>query len=59
MAAAGKLKIDIQSYIDYVRISAVTTPAFVATWKSFVGKTYKNRLRIAGAKLGLDGSIQL
>lgn len=49
-AEAGKLKLDVASYVDY------TAPELFRTkWYS---KTYQNHYRIAGIKLTLDGSPQ-
>jgi hypothetical protein len=49
-AEAGKLKLDVASYIDY------TAPSLLRTkWYS---KTYQHHYRIAGVKLTLDGSPQ-
>jgi hypothetical protein len=50
-ANAGKLKLDVVSYIDYMFVDTLMK----TEWNS---KTYKNHYRIAGMKLTLDGSPQ-
>jgi hypothetical protein len=51
VAEAGKLKIDLVSYIDYLYIDKYMN----SKWNS---KTYNNHYRIGGLKLTLDGSPQ-
>jgi len=51
IAQAGKLKLDVVSYIDY----SVADDLMQTEWYS---KTYKNHFRIGGMKLTLDGSPQ-
>jgi predicted amidohydrolase YtcJ len=50
VADAGGLKIDVATYPD-----VLVDRDFI---KNNVSATYKNRLRVAGAKLGIDGSPQ-
>jgi predicted amidohydrolase YtcJ len=49
-ANRGMFDIDVMSYIDYLNRDLIKPEWF--------GKTYKNRYRIAGMKLTLDGSPQ-
>jgi hypothetical protein len=51
MAEAGKLKIDVVSYVDYLFIDTYMP----TKWNS---KKYDNHFRIGGIKLTLDGSPQ-
>jgi hypothetical protein len=51
MAEAGKLKIDVVSYVDYL----YTDEYMNTQWNS---KSYQNHFRIGGVKLTLDGSPQ-
>ena len=51
LANAGKLKLDVVSYIDYL-----FADKYMAT--EWYAPNYKNRYRIAGMKLTLDGSPQ-
>ncbi|MDH3323433.1 MAG: amidohydrolase [Flavobacteriaceae bacterium] len=50
-AEAGKLKLDVISYVDYL----YTDKYMGSKW---YGKTYDNHYRIGGVKLTLDGSPQ-
>jgi len=50
-AEAGKLKLDIVSYVDYLFVDKYMS----TKWNS---KTYDNHYRIGGMKLTLDGSPQ-
>lgn len=51
IAKAGKLKLDVISYIDY----SVADQFMASKW---YGNDYKNHFRIGGMKLTLDGSPQ-
>jgi predicted amidohydrolase YtcJ len=51
MAEAGKIKLDVVSYIDYMFVDKYMN----SKWNS---QTYNNHYRIAGMKLTLDGSPQ-
>lgn len=50
-AKAGKLKLDVVSYIDYMFVDSLMHT-------EWYNKTYNNHYRIAGMKLTLDGSPQ-
>ncbi len=49
-AERGLLDIDVNSYVDYLDRRLITAPWF--------GREYRNRYRIAGMKIALDGSPQ-
>ncbi|WP_148595284.1 amidohydrolase [Aquisphaera giovannonii] len=49
-AERGLLDIDVMSYVDYTAKSLLDTPWF--------GHSYRNRYRLAGLKITLDGSPQ-
>lgn len=49
-AERGLLDIDVNSYVDYLDRSLIAAPWF--------GREYRNRYRIAGMKIALDGSPQ-
>lgn len=53
LSTERKLNIDVYAYPDYK-----SNRDNFDLWKPYISKKYTNRLRIAGAKLALDGSIQ-
>ena len=53
LATEKRLTLDVYSYPDYI-----TNRNNFDGWKIWNSGKYINRFRIAGAKLGLDGSIQ-
>lgn len=53
LAEAGQMRIDVVSYMDMIFTD--DPPEMKTAWYS---RAYKNRYRIGGVKLNLDGSIQ-
>jgi predicted amidohydrolase YtcJ len=53
LAEAGQMKIDVVTYMDMIFTDE--PPEMKTAWYS---RSYKNRYRIGGIKLNLDGSIQ-
>jgi hypothetical protein len=51
LASRGELKLDVVSYTD-------VTAADIGMKSPYVGRDYRNRFRIAGVKMNLDGSPQ-